>query len=74
MTGDAEELLRAWQFVPGEEIAVFLVRTARIWRHQLLPEPDWVVSLESGVVLHDWTVKQTIRAVQKLAERLGIPL
>lgn len=73
-TEDAESLLRAWQFSPGEQITVYLVRPARIWRHALLAEPDWVIALEEGAVLHNWTVQQILAAVTKLAERSAIAL
>jgi hypothetical protein len=73
-TQDAEALLGAWQFDPGEQITVYLVRPARVWRHTLLAEPDWGIALEDGAVLHDWTVRQVLAAVTKLAERSGIVL
>lgn len=73
-TDDAIALLIEWEFDPGEEIAVFLVRPARLWRHQMLPEPEWAITLEDGVVLHHWTVTQILAAVTKLAERQEVAL
>jgi len=73
-TEDAVELLTAWEFDRGEEVAVFLVRVATTWRHDKLPELEWVITLEDDIILHDWTVKGIIAAVVKLAERRGVSL
>jgi hypothetical protein len=73
-TQDAEALLSLWQFSPGGPIRLGFVRPARVWRHALLTEPDWVIVLEEGVVLHDWTAGRVLAAVMKLAERSRIAL
>jgi hypothetical protein len=73
-TQDAEALLNAWQFTPGDPITLGFIRPARIWRHALLVEVDWVIVMEEGVVLHSWTVAQVVGAVTKLAQRQGIAL
>lgn len=71
---DAEVLLRVWEFDIGEKVTVFLVRPANMWRHKLLPEPQWALLLEEGAVLHAETVERICDTVTKLAERLGVRL
>jgi hypothetical protein len=73
-TDDAIPLLLEWRFAPTEEIPIFLARTAQLWRHEKLPETDWAISLENGILLHDQTVYRIKAAVTKLAEREGIAL
>jgi len=67
-------LLVEWKFDPTEEVSVYLARKAQLWRHTMLPEADWAISLEHGLLLHDQTVYHIRRVVMKLAERLGVSL
>lgn len=71
---EAAALLRVWGFDAGSEITVFLVRSARVWRHKMLPEPEWALTLEDGAVLHAQAAERVALAVTKLAERLGVVL
>src|SRR5216683_1574725 len=40
-SAEVHHLLDLWEFEPGTEIAVFLVRPARLRWHKELPEAEW---------------------------------
>jgi len=73
-SAEVHHLLDLWEFEQGTEIAVFLVRRARLRWHKELPEAEWTLVIEDAQVLHTDRVDRVIQAIARLAEMKNIQL
>ena len=73
-SAEVHTLLDLWGFEQGTEIAVHLVRRARLRRHPELPEAEWALVIEEAQVLHPDRVDRALQAIAQLAKIQNIQL
>ena len=73
-SAEVHTLLDLWEFEPGTELAVFLVRPARLRWHKDLPEAEWCLVIEDTQVLHADRVDRVLQTIAHLAKIKNIQL